>query len=513
MKAKMMIYGLEDTIDQKINITVSNDMQRVLGINPNILTAFSPEDHSSVRKGGLGSERVNEIPTEYLVVDAKEEGEEGSSSVLFPERSLSYEIFQDPTVAVNVGALKYNRKRTFEFTYYNQSKSKIDSLVQKIMSYDIYNYGQKKHKLEYHYDLPQNLLFFLDHVRQLKNNRLEDNEKIKDLPDYIIKHSQQQISRTNINSSLPYKFNLSIRENLYDVIGMVESETYDVKKEKGENGYWYFTITYSIWYPKPVMLALRYPLLIWNQPLDAKYTKVTTRPEVRAPVQGKTSPMYTGLYELGIPYTKMKRIGYHQHLTIPLADEFYNWPENKMYKNVCSLLVVVDDKNPYSVFNIKHLPHYTIKDPFLKYLLDHPETISETYGGLFQLLLYRNGDKDYRNPIKMDKEGNVTTEFPMQLKSVYRVIIRVLIDLDFMDQPALEQLNQHVAKEIEDFIKGVKDKEKKEPVIVYKNPHKPLIRHYVDEFGNIVDEDGYVVYTDGTRRVEYVECDCECHTD
>jgi len=42
-------------------------------------------------------------------------------------------------------------------------------MVEKLRSFDIYNAGKKKHKLEYSYDLPPEYMWTIDHVRTLKN--------------------------------------------------------------------------------------------------------------------------------------------------------------------------------------------------------------------------------------------------------------------------------------------------------------------------------------------------------
>ena len=43
MKARMSLYGLEETIDRPIDIIIAQDLIRVLGLDPNTYMIFSSE--------------------------------------------------------------------------------------------------------------------------------------------------------------------------------------------------------------------------------------------------------------------------------------------------------------------------------------------------------------------------------------------------------------------------------------------------------------------------------------
>lgn len=496
MRTKLMLYGLESTVDNPLDIILGTDLKKVLGLDPSIYTVNNTKPDDALKSFGMGgTSSSNTLPAEWIRVDGSEIPEEDSGTMEHPERYTEYNLFQDNEIGVRAGTLRYKRRKNIKFTYYSQSKSKVISMVEKLRSFDIYNAGKKKHKLEYSYDLPPEYLWTIDHVRTLKNKRLPKEEQL-DLIDYINKYSIQKVSRVNTTDATPYKFNLTIREHLYDVTGILTTETYNLEVEEGENNYWSFTIEYSVWYQKPIMLVLQYPVLIWNTPLDSRLTKVVARPEVRSPVQGTPDYMYRGLYWIGKPNSDYK--GYYNvdRLVLPLIDDFDNFPDDYKYRSVCSMLIVVDDKNPYEVANIKHLPNYTIRESFLNYLLEEPSEATELMKGLFNIQLYRNGVLDSRNKITMDREGNITTEFPMDIKSTYRIIIRVMVDLDYMKESSLRRLNRYVYKQLEEYKSRLQEDDKHKLII---NPHRKDKLYYVDEFGNILDNEGYVVYTDGTR--------------
>ena len=501
MKTKMMLYGLESTIDNPLDIILGDDIKRVLGIDVGTYTVYNTEAHDVLDRAGLGGSRNNNtIPSEYVHIESQEVPEEDSGTMMHPERYTDYNIFWDNEVGVHIGTLRYKRKKSIDFTYYSQSKATITAMIEKIRSYVIMNTARKKHKIEYYFDLPSDILHFINHVRELKNKRLEKEEQL-DLVDYIKKWSIQLISRNNTTSTTPYKFNLSVRENVYDVYSIPTTDTYNIEKEEvGEVSYWKFTVSFDTWYQKPTMLILDYPVLIWNTPISAKYSKVAARPEVRCPVQGTPDLMYRGLYALSKPNANYKALRPQNRLVLPLVDGFDNFPNNTRFANICSMLIVVDDKDPYEVANIKHLPHYEIKDGFLKYMLSEPSEVTEEYKNLFNILLYKNGTPDYKNKISLDKEGNLTTEFPMDIKSTYRIVIRVLRDLDYLDEKSLRRLNLYVHNEMMCVQKQLNESNRLiDSKKLLDKPHRKTRLYYVDEYGNILDPDGYVCYTDGTR--------------
>lgn len=510
MQAKLHLYGLEDTVDMTIDVIVSNDLKRVLGLDPNTYTSFSPDEEMRTARGGVtGLHHDNDILSNWVEVDSTEIGEEDESSVLHPERLNQGEIFTDPEVGVKIGTLKYARKRTLNFKFYTKSKTFCNTLAEKIKSFDIMNHGQKKHKIEYYYNLPKHLIHFISHVNALKNKRLEKEDRL-DLVDYINKFKVQQMSRNNTTDGTAYKFDLSIREMVGECTGLMETSTYDVKKEKDEE-YWYVELEYSIWYYKPVMAIVTYPILIWNTPIDSKFSNIVERPVNPHVLIGRGDEIYNGLFQLGRPNSRFWPIKGNRCVNIPHHDDFHNYPTDRMYYNAFSNLIIVEDEDPYRLMNIKHIPMFNLKTTFLNYLLKFPHHATENFRGLIQFILYKNNHRDYKNKITLDEDGNLTTEFPMDIRCTYRVICRVLNDINLMPIAYRDELAEYMKQEAAELYKEL-DKLEEEKDVVKKSPHKrPDPLYYVDEYGNIVDEEGYICYIDGTRILEEVTCECECH--
>lgn len=506
MKGKMMLFGLEETIDRPIDITASIDFKKLIGIHPDVYTLYNPDDHTVYRKKGINSKHhANAIIEEYLVSEAEEEGEENQSLVLAPERLRTYDIFHDPETGVGITSLRFNKHRKITYTYYTKSKAKAQALREKLSTSDIMSYGRQQHKIEYHFDIPPACMHFINHVLELKNKRLPKEEQL-DLADYINKYSKQRISRKNTNASMPYKMNVCVREHQYAVQGQITTDTYTMSKEKGENGYWLLTFEYELWYTKPTMLFLEYPILIWNTPIDFKYTKCIARPSAYTPAKGRPDNTLFGLYHLGKPYTDMLPYNWQTPITIPEVDDFDNWPKEHIFQDICSFLIQVNDQDRYELLNVKQLPNVSFRPSFLKYILTYPDNIREPRNGLVNILLYRNGVIDFKNPITLHPNGNLVTEFPMQLHATYRVVIRIVKDLDYLHLRALKELDEYIVKENENYLELLNCLQPSEPP--RGNPHYKKPMYYVDEFGNIVDEEGYVVYTNGERIVEKI-CECE----
>ena len=514
MKARMSLYGLEETIDRPIDIIIAQDLIRVLGLDPNTYMIFSSDDKSAkITAGGgmTGLHNTNEIIHSYLLVEGSEEGEEDEATVLRPERLNQGEILQDPDIGLRVSAIRYAKKRRIKVTYFSQSKTLVNSIVEKLRTFDIMNHGQKKHKLEYYFNLPNNLIGLLKHITELKNKRAPKEEH-KDVVQYILDNQVQFISRNNTTVGTPYKFDLSVREMVGECTGLCVTDTYTINKEKEDTKHWYLEFEYDIWYHKPTMLMIDYPILVWNTPIDSRYSNTAERPVRRLPYIGKGDSIRNGLFDLARPYSFLRPIRYRNTINIPHHDDFYNYPTDHMYSNVCSILIIVSDEDPYDVLNIQHIPMFNIKPTFINYLLKFHYEATEKFQSLFNFVLYKNHQPDYKNKITMDEHGNITTEFPMDVRGTYRVVMRVLNDLEVMPLKNRNDLNKYIQDEARAYFEKLcKECKEAKKNVVKKNPHKLLRNYYVDELGNIVDEEGFVCYLDGTRIMETVECDCECH--
>ena len=79
--------------------------------------------------------------------------------------------------------------------------------------------------------------------------------------------------------------------------------------------------------------------------------------------------------------------------------------------------------------------------------------------------------------------------------------MRIVKDLDYIHLAALKDLDKYMVEEHRKYL-ALLDCMPENPTERLK-PHYKQPRWYVDEFGNIVDEEGYIVYTNGERIVEY----------
>ena len=146
-------------------------------------------------------------------------------------------------------------------------------------------------------------------------------------------------------------------------------------------------------------------------------------------------------------------------------------------------------------------------------MLTFPEDTTTLFNGLFNFVLYKNDQEDMRNKLILDSEGNLTTMYPMQLKSTYRVIIRVLLDLDKIPTVELDKLNKYIQDEVHEYYKKITEAAEKEieESRDFTKPFKLPVKYYVDEFGNVIDEEGYVINNRGERIIEKIICDDEVH--
>ena len=82
-----MLYGLESTVDNPLDIILGDDIKRVLGIDVGTYTVYNTEAHDVLDRAGLGGSRNNNtIPSEYVHIESQEVPEEDSGTMMHPER-------------------------------------------------------------------------------------------------------------------------------------------------------------------------------------------------------------------------------------------------------------------------------------------------------------------------------------------------------------------------------------------------------------------------------------------
>lgn len=496
MRAKIPIFGTEETIERKIDTSIINDIRRILCLEKdNCYITFNEEGSSNKLK----SKGFNGVHTDTTVgvfeihVESEENPQEDLALVRAPEARNGYNVFQDPEILVYFYPLKQYRTRTFNITFKHKSKAFINTLKDKLTLMPIQYKTGKIHKLEYYYVIPKPLIYMIDTFRKLKNNISE--EKLN-LLQYITKYSMAGLSFNQTNPPYTYKTDVISKESSNNVIGRITNNLYEIKKSKNDS-YYTLELEYEIYYEKPLMIIVEYPLMIFNQPIDQRYSKCFALPVDYTPRYGKWAKTWNHIYEFTNNMDNIV-LNNKNFLVIPSVDRPLGIIEEHGYKTISQILLKVDDN--YDICNLFKIPGVTFKESFIEFIKKNTDTITTLYKNIFNVSLYKNGKKDYENKLFMDEEGNIFSTFPLNKKYTYHLVIKGLTDLTLLYQDDKEKILKYFDnmyyKDLE------KDNKEIDNRVPYGNPFIKPKKYYVDINGNLIDEEGYICYIDGTRVID-----------
>lgn len=494
MRSKINIFGVEKTIDRNIDVTVTEDIRKFLGINnKDLVVTYNEEPKSLVRrsKGVNGVHTQNTSPTFRIDVETQEVPEEDLGLVTTPHARHTYPIFRDTDIGVSLYPLKQSRKRSFSLKFRHKSKQYIVSLRDKLSLLTMQHQQVRYHALNYYFGIPEPVLYMLDHFRVLKNT--EDELKL-DFVSYMNKYTEQGVDVVNANKMYPYKSEIVYREVVSNVLGRVTDTLYEIDYNK-EDDYFTIELNYEIWYEKPIMIIAEYPIMIYNNHIDSRYTRLYSHPEGYVPKFGKPGLMWKGAYEV-LNHFKNTGIDRRNWLIYPHHDQKLKLHDYSAYIILSQTLLRVE--NDYNICNVFNIPGIYFKDTFKKYIKQFSNNNTEFGKGLFLFELYRNGERVTNVKLELDETGQLTSDLPLRKKFTYHLVIRILCDLDYLNLDTKNELLNYFR---DTYVDKIEENEDKDNIInPFYSPDDPL--YYVDEFGNLTDEEGYVCYIDGTRVIE-----------
>ena len=434
MKSRVDLHGLEETFTKPITISLSKDILGIFGIGRYVFTHYAENDKLYRYKSKLGDIRHDNTPIEeYFVVYPTEESDEGTELNMVVNKPDTYPIYQDFDIPAYIQSVTHRRRLRLACTYYNKSKSYIESIVNKLKSFTSNDGMYRMHALEYSYSIPFPVVRLLQHFNTLKNLRLDVNERISD-DEYFQKHFDNRLVLNGTFDNVPEKSSLSIREAIVNAEGAILTSLHDLNIEYDETeGMYSFAIEYMVSYEKPVMLLLQYPIMVWNTLIAEEFRAFELRETV-------TNRAIYRRAEYGIMSSTQRHPvydvrPYKDYLTVPLDDDRIDIIVPYYYTKVFSLLIQVDADRPTDVFNIKDIPNIKFKKSVLDYIINSErDYITKDTSSLFYINIVRGDYKPTQvyGCLKMDKDGNVSTTEPMSTKRTFRIFFYVLNDLDYL---------------------------------------------------------------------------------
>jgi len=306
------------------------------------------------------------------------------------------------------------------------------------------------HDIEYHYYIPDNIIELLVDINNLKNTHTTPP---LDFDTYVANTFDSRASVINSLDGDPGKVRLTMRCVEESVIGTLDTDTHNLTKSlDSDTSRWSISFEYSIIYELPTQLLLSYPILVYNQPIPARY-RLTNR--VGSKTKRHSSDMY-GLDKITEPKSKLLTIPNNcYYLRIPMEDNLTLPITNSGYVRLFSTVIVVDPVLPTDVFYMDELPGITLAPDILALLKLESSRVGTIYSSLFHIELFNHNRIDGAHRIIASvvteniagvptERVKLTTNNPLDIRGCYRLSFNILIDLTMLPTKFLDQLKNNI---------------------------------------------------------------------
>jgi len=449
IKTQLGIYSVEDTVTNPVITAVAQDILKFLGLSSTTYLVLDQKDTLLKTKNKLGTitgqiAAYDEV-AKIEFTDESEDGNELSLAIVNPDYTP---IYIDKEIRSYCVPIYHKRKISISFKYFTKSQSKANMIVNKLRLTTSNDSMYSMHNLEYSFILNPMFLRLLINIVDLKNKRNTPTEQIT-LESYINQTFDNRIDFMNTMDGKTFKRDVAIREAQNAVVGFITDDLHNLACEVDEaNNMFGVVFNYEFHYEKPVSLLLQYPFLVYNNTIAKEFRDFIKDKEVTtAGIRTRGSIGIMELTERKNKYLNIDKNKYY--LAIPKEDvEVLPKPQPNTAR-VLGIMIKLDENNKKNLLNIKtDIPNVAFKDNVMNYLLTHEiDMISNIGESLFYLELFRNGKKVTNIKLILDKDGNLSTDVDLDLKSIYKVSIGVITDTAVLSKNAKKRLKEYLLNE------------------------------------------------------------------
>lgn len=354
-----------------------------------------------------------------------------------------YPVFLDPDIGVSVYPVYVKSDITVEFTYISPSKIEANRIRDDIRLRLSQMRNINIHEVEYSIFIPSVVEDFIGDVYDLKSRLVPQS-----LEEYFHEHATKRIYPvTDMGNAENTK--LAIHERQVRIVGIYDFNSVPEKVSVDQdNNTHRVSFSYKFSMDVPRAMVMRYPVLICNRPLPAKYLQFIEDHKVQSKEEYKKEQGYLSsthaLSHFEAHRQLEDRVDIKLPINIPLFDDFPKRQGHKGYGIVVSFLTQIDESDCKSLLNLRDIDPYYIPEHLLTYIQSvERNRITKPYQSFMYLGLHQE-DRHFDNSVlAIDVDLNVRSTVPLSLFKPVRVTLSVCIDISHLEQGYLRTLYEY----------------------------------------------------------------------
>lgn len=489
MRARVKLYGTENTIIRPVIVRVVQDIIANLGGGKNIYVYL--DENSNIVKGHMKNRRrfvstrkealskvtgnLKEFARLTNFEDALDDNSGNDLNFLRPD---SIPIVIDKEIKLSIVPIKQRRKITISVEYSNQDRAELIAMANSMPIEQVFPGITYYHDLEYNYILPKVITSLLANIVSCMNKTLEQIGRDKvDFVKYIDKIADDRMTFTSPDTGEPNDAVLTILERQASVVGYFTGNISDLKPETNEDGGYSINVDYTFTYDEVVAFDVHYPALIYNNRIDKSFivkNKVVMKSRVGVydPMQGALVKANEDMGVLASPYLKL------DYLTVPYWDDMLPKAYPSYYQRILTSLIILNNDDRRSLRNIKTIETISFKPQVLDLILGNErEYVTKIKRSFVYFALYEDDKLRTDIELYLDSDGVLSSTIDLDLTKTYRVGIFLLVDYNYLKEEDYNRLKYELTTDLsnmtEKCVLAIKN---------YEHLNSELIKHNKNEY-------------------------------
>lgn len=438
-KVAKVITSSYDSILRPVVIATARDVCQLLDL-PNNITLIMPgpgeETPMTGSTIGYQGEPSRFDSEDQITIEATDEA--------MQERVLSTPVYQvenipfflDTALGIKMKPVYSPSEIVLQFTYRASNRTKARQFREEALLRVCDGRAENLHNLQYHYPIPIEYLQLLKHIHTLRETQAGYGDSFdKWMREHLTKRA------TNLTNVIGKEQLLVIAEHQIRPIGFFDFTTQPVAEDKEkETGPYVVKFEYHLMYDKVIGAVAEYPLVVHNQLLDDRWfgqrraSGDVLDPDNFAGVAGYSRYAMDHIVKLNRCCPK------REGLSIPEFDQWQPTLTHPTTHTIANVMLQVDPADPYAILNLQNdLGDFKLADVLFPFLKGEASYLNRFAQSVIYLSLYQDDKPLADGSLLVDRDLNIQSNFPLDLRGRYHLRIAVVTDLNFINQGALER--------------------------------------------------------------------------
>ena len=439
--------NIDTTVTHAVAADLANQVKTLLGLDYVAEMVFINENGNAISPSSfhgntnVPNDRYARFSGESrLWIEATEEINQSGWSTMVIERDDSYPFFVDNDLGINIQPVPLPHDLTLRFKFRTPNKEEATRWRNSLTSKLARIMEGKQHSLTFSMNLSPALWNLLIEVHDLRETKAPYGETFLE---YI--QSKCSPDLTLVAEASGEQTNLSFRRKLGRVNGRFKVSPVPEKPTFSSDGsVWECVLEYAVTYDKPIECRVRYPIMIHNNFLPAKYIEDSNTDSNPYNVQRNHSIAQNALQH----FEFSNAVGGYNcnqdaYIHIPTIDDFVPQVTTKATATIFMAMLRIDNPTERVLLNLRDLGEISLDEDILEFIQkDEYVHLNKPFKTFFGISFYRDQDLVHPETLSVDKNLNVIASEDLDLRKTYRVRLYLVVDPCLVPHDAYDRLNR-----------------------------------------------------------------------